>query len=125
MRGMGRAFFAATLLMIAGMLNVIYGFGALDNANIFANDQRYVFSDLNTMGWVLIVVGVLQLSGGISLYAGNTWGRILGIAGASVGAITALLSIGGNSPWWSLGIFFLCLYILHGIFIYGDDERTT
>ena len=125
MRGMGRAFFAATLLMIAGMLNVIYGIGALDNANIFANDQRYVFTDLNTMGWALIVVGVLQLSGGISLYVGNTWGRILGIAGASVGAITALLSVGGNYPWWSLGIFFLCLYILHGIFIYGDDERTT
>jgi len=125
MRGMGRAFFAATLLMIAGMLNVIYGIGALDNANIFANDQRYVFTDLNTMGWALIVVGVLQLSGGISLYVGNTWGRILGIAGASVGAITALLSVGGNYPWWSLGIFFLCLYILHGVFIYGDDERTT
>jgi hypothetical protein len=28
------------------------------------------------------------------------------------------------NPWWSLGIFFLCVYIVHGIFIYGDDERA-
>jgi hypothetical protein len=27
--------------------------------------------------------------------------------------------------WSSLGIFFLCLYIIHGIFIYGDDEQVA
>jgi hypothetical protein len=122
MRGAGRAVFAATLLLIAGVLNIIYGIGALDDANIFVNEKRYIFSNLHTMGWVLIVLGLIQLTGGISLYAGNTWGRIIGIVGAGLGAIVALLSIGGNDPWWSLGIFFLCLYILHGIFVYGDDR---
>ena len=122
MRGAGRAAFAATLLLIAGVLNIIYGVGALDDANIFVNDKRYIFSNLHTMGWVLIVLGVIQLTGGISLYAGNTWGRIIGVVGASLGAIAALLSIGGSYPWWSLGIFFLCLYIIHGIFVYGDEQ---
>jgi hypothetical protein len=122
MRGAGRAVFAATLLLIAGVLNIIYGIGALDDANIFVNEKRYIFTNLHTMGWVLIVLGLIQLTGGISLYAGNTWGRIIGIVGAGLGAIVALLSIGGAYPWWSLGIFFLCLYILHGIFVYGDDR---
>ena len=122
MRGAGRAAFAATLLLIAGVLNIIYGVGALDDANIFVNDKRYIFSNLHTMGWVLIVLGAIQLTGGISLYAGNTWGRIIGVVGASLGAIAALLSIGGSYPWWSLGIFFLCLYIIHGIFVYGDEQ---
>ena len=122
MRGAGRAVFAATLLLIAGVLNIIYGIGALDDANIFVNDKRFIFSNLHTMGWVLIVLGVIQLTGGISLYAGNTWGRIIGVVGASLGAIAALLSIGGSYPWWSLGIFFLCLYIIHGIFVYGEEE---
>jgi len=124
MRGTGRAFLAATLLMIAGTLNIIYGIGALDDANIFVNDKRYIFTNLNTMGWVLIVLGIIQLAGGFSLAAGNTYGRVIGIIGASLGAIGALLSIGGAYPWWSLGIFFLCLYIIHGIFIYGDDDRA-
>jgi hypothetical protein len=124
MRGTGRAFLAATLLMIVGTLNIIYGIGALDGANIFVNDKRYILTDLNTMGWVLIVLGIIQLAGGFSLAAGNTYGRVIGIIGASLGAIGALLSIGGAYPWWSLAIFFLCVYIVHGIFIYGDDERA-
>jgi hypothetical protein len=124
MRGAGRALFAATLLVIVGTLNIIYGIGALDGANIFVNDKRYILSDLNTMGWVLIILGVIQLGGGISLIAGNTYGRVIGLVGASLGAIGALLSIGGNYPWWSLAIFFLCIYIVHGIFIYGEEERA-
>lgn len=123
MRGTGRAFLAATLLMIAGTLNIIYGIGALDGANIFVNDKRFILTDLNTMGWVLIVLGIIQLAGGFSLAAGNTYGRVIGIIGASLGAIGALLSIGGAYPWWSLAIFFLCIYIVHGIFIYGEDDR--
>src|SRR3954447_24205172 len=123
MRGTGRAFLAATLLMIAGTLNIIYGIGALDDANIFHNDKRYIFTNLNTMGWVLIVLGIIQLTGGFSLLAGNTWGRVVGIVGASLGAIGALLSIVGAYPWWSLGIFALCLYILNGIVVYGEDDR--
>jgi hypothetical protein len=124
MRGTGRAMLAVVLLMIVGTLNIIYGIGALDGANIFVNDKRYIFTDLNAMGWVLIVLGIIQLAGGFSLAAGNTYGRVIGIIGASLGAIGALLSIGGAYPWWSLAIFFLCLYIIHGIFIFGEDERA-
>jgi hypothetical protein len=124
MRGTGRAFLAATLLMIVGTLNIVYGIGALDGANIFVNDKRYILTDLNTMGWVLIVLGIIQLAGGFSLAAGNTYGRVIGIIGASLGAIGALLSIGGAYPWWSLAIFFLCIYIIHGIFVFGEDERA-
>ena len=124
MRGAGRALFAATLLVIVGTLNIMYGIGALDGANIFLNDKRYILTNLNTMGWVLIVLGVIQLGGGFSLMAGNAYGRVIGLIGASLGAIGALLSIGGNDPWWSLAIFFLCIYIVHGIFIYGEEDRA-
>jgi hypothetical protein len=124
MRGAGRATFAAVLLLIAGTLNIIYGIGALDKANIYANDTRYIFSNLNTMGWVLIVLGVVQLTGGFSLMAGKTYGRVIGIVGAGLGAIGALLSVGGANPWWSLAVFALCVYILQGILVLGDDERV-
>ena len=124
MRGAGRVVFAATLLLIVGTLNIIYGIGALDSANIFVDDQRFIFTNLNTMGWVLIVLGVIQLGGGFSLMSGNTFGRALGIVGGSLGAIGALLSIGGSYPWWSLGIFFLCVYVVHGIIVFGEEETA-
>src|SRR5512132_833260 len=125
MRGGARVAFAAVLLLIAGTLNVIYGIGALDDANIFVNDKRFIFTNLNTMGWVLIIIGIVQFTGGFSLMAGNSYGRVIGVVGAGLGAIGALLSIGGAYPWWSLGIFALCIWILHGILIYGEDDRTT
>jgi hypothetical protein len=124
MRGTGRVVFTATMLLLVGTLNFIYGIGALDGANVFVDDQRYVLTDLNTLGWVLIVLGVIQLVGGLSLMAGNTYGRVIGIIGGSLGAIGALLSIGGSYPWWSLAIFLLCVYIVHGIIVYGRDERA-
>jgi hypothetical protein len=124
MRGTGRAVFVATLLLIVGTLNIIYGIGALDDANVIVNDQRLVLTNLSTLGWVSIVLGLIQLTGGFSLIAGHTYGRVIAIIGGSLGAIGALLGIGGSYPWWSLCIFFLCIYIVHGIFIYGEDERV-
>lgn len=122
MRGAGRAVFATTLLLIVGTLNIIYGFGALDDANVLVNDHRLVLTNLNTVGWVSLVLGVIQLTGGFSLISGRTWGRLVGVIGGSLGAIGALLSIGGSYPWWSLCIFFLCIYIVHGILIYGEER---
>ena len=98
MRGAGRVVFAATLLVIVGVLNIIYGFGALDDANIFVNDTRFILSNLNTLGWVLILLGIVQLTAGFSLYSGNAYGRVLGIVAGTLGAIGALFSIGGALP---------------------------
>ena len=122
MRGAGRAVFAATLLLIVGALNIIYGIGALDNAHVFVNDTRFIFSNLNTYGWVLILLGVLQLAGGVSLIAGHALGKVIGVIAGTIGAIEALIAVGGANPWWSLGIFALCIYVVHGILVYGDDE---
>src|SRR5215213_8289594 len=122
MRGLGRVIFAATMLLIVGTLNIIYGIGALDDANIFTDSRRYVLTNLNTLGWVLIILGVIQLAGGFSLMSGNTYGRIIGIIGGSLGAIGALLSIGDSNPWWSLAVFFLSVWVVYGILVLGDDR---
>jgi len=122
MRGAGRVVFAAIMLLIVGTLNLIYGIGALAEAHIYVNDTRYVLTNLNVLGWVLILLAAIQLTGGISLMAGNAYGRVIGIVAGSLGAIGALLSIGGAYPWWSLGIFFLCCWIVYGIAVFGDED---
>ena len=125
MRGAGRVVFASIVLMMIGVLNVIYGIGALDNANYFVNDTRFILNDLNTLGWVLIILGLVQLTAGFSLMGGGTYGRVLGVTAGSLGAIGALLSIGGANPWWSLCVFALCVFVVHGIVVYGEDERPV
>ena len=122
MRGAGRAAFAAILLVIAGTLNIIYGIAAISGAHFYDDTTRYLFSSLNTWGWITVILGVIQLTGGFSLMAGNAYGRVIGIAAASIGAIGALLSVGGAFPFWSLGVFALCLIIIHGLVVFGEPE---
>lgn len=121
MKGLGRMVFVAILLLVAGTLSIIYGIAAVGNAHFFDGTQ-YVFSSLHTWGWITIIVGVIELTAGFSLFAGGGYGRFIGIIAASLGALESLLSIGGTHPWWSLGIFALCVWVLHGLIIYGADE---
>jgi hypothetical protein len=120
-KGLGRVVFVAILLLIAGTLNIIYGIAAVGNAHFF-NHTQYLFSSLHTWGWVTIIVGIIQLTAGFSLFGGGGYGRFVGIFAASLGALESLLSIGGTHPWWSLAIFAVCVYILHGLIVFGDGE---
>jgi hypothetical protein len=124
-RGTGRVLFAGIMLTMLGFLNIIYGIGALDDANIFVNDTRYIFDNLNTLGWVLIIVGLIQLTGGFSLVTGGGYGYVVGLTAGILGAIAALLSIGGAFPWWSLAMFALCVWIVHGLVVFGEDTRSA
>ena len=121
MKGLGRALFVAILLLIAGTLNIIYGIAAVSNAHFFDHTQ-YVFSSLHTWGWITIIVGVIQLAAGFSLVSGGAFGRVIGIIAASIGALESLLSVGGTHPWWSLAIFALCVWILYGLAVYGEEQ---
>jgi hypothetical protein len=120
-KGAGRAVFVAILLIMIGTLNIIYGFGAIGNAHFFDNTQ-YVFSSLHTWGWITVIIGFIQLTGGFSLFTGGGYGRLIGIVAAIIGAFESLLSVGGTHPWWSLAIFVLCIYVLHGLILLGEEE---
>jgi hypothetical protein len=124
MRGAGRAVFAAILLVIAGTLNIIYGIGAISDANFFTSNTQYVFSSLHTWGWITLILGVIQLTAGFSLFGGGAYGRVIGIAAATLGAVGALLSVGGAFPFWSLGIFALCVIVIHGLVVFGEPEQV-
>jgi hypothetical protein len=125
-RGAGSAMFAAILLLVAGTINIIYCIGAIADANFYTSTgTHYVFANLHTWGWVTLILGIIQLTAAFSLFAGGIYGRLIGIAAATLGAIGALLSIGGDHPWWSLGIFALCVVVIHGLVVYGEPERPA
>jgi hypothetical protein len=123
MRGAGSAVFVGILLMIAGVLNIIYGIAAVDDAKFWVNDSQFVFSSLHTWGWITIILGIIQLTGSLSLFGGGAYGRLVGIVAASLGALGALLDVGGAHPWWALGVFAICLVCIHGLVVLGDAAR--
>jgi hypothetical protein len=125
MRGVGRAIFAAVLLLIAGTLNIIYGIGAISDAHFYTSSgTHYVFGSLHTWGWITLILGIIQATAGVSLIGGGTYGRVIGIAAATFGALGALLAI-GTVPFWSLGVFAMCLWVIHGLIVYGEPEVSS
>ena len=97
MKGVGRAVFVAVLFLMIGVLNIIYGIAAIGNAHFFDNTQ-FVFSSLHTWGWITVIIGVIQITAGVSLIGGGGYGRVIGIIAAIIGAFESLLSVGGTHP---------------------------
>jgi hypothetical protein len=121
-RGAGWLTFAGIMIVVAGVLNIIYGIAAIDNSTFFVNDAKYILSDLNTWGWVVLVLGVLQVFAAFSIWQGGTYGRWFGIFVAALSAIGALLSIPAY-PFWSLAIFAVDVLIIYGLAAYGGHRR--
>ncbi len=124
MRGVGSALFVGVLLMVAGVLNIIYGIAAVGNSHFYASEAVFVFSSLHTWGWITIILGVIQLTASLSLFGGGAYGQVVGIFAATLGAIGALLDIGGAHPWWSIGVFAICLICIHGLFVLGEPDTA-
>jgi len=124
MRGVGSALFVGILLMVAGILNIIYGIAAVGNSNFFVNDTQYVFSSLHTWGWITIILGIIQLTASFSLFSGAVYGRLIGLIACMLGAIGALSDVGGAHPWWALGVFAICLVCIHGRVVLGEPEEV-
>src|SRR5687768_1194879 len=109
--GSGWVFFASIMLGLIGVLNAIYGIAAIDKSSFFVANTQYIFSDLKTWGWVLLIIGVLQLFAAFSVWRGGSFGRWFGIAVASLNSIAALLSMPAY-PFWSLAIFAIDVLVI-------------
>jgi hypothetical protein len=119
--------FAGVMLFILGVLNVVYGIAAIGDSQFFVQDQKYILSNLNTWGWVTLILGVLQLVAAFSLWAGSLYGRFVAILAATLSAMAALLSIPAY-PFWSLAIFAIDIIVIYQVAMYGgagyEDEPS-
>jgi len=121
--GGGWILFAGIMLMLVGVLNVIWGIAAIADSSFFIHNTRYILSNLNTWGWVTLVIGVVQMFAAYSIWAGNQFGRWVGIAVAGLSAIGALMSIPAY-PFWSLAIFAVDILVIYGLSAYGGQHRS-
>ena len=107
--------FAGIMILIVGVMNVIYGLAAIDNSTFFVQDARYVvLNDLNTWGWILLVVGAVQLVAAFGIWSRAAWGRWIGIISASGNAIIQLLFI-ASVPLAALALFSLDLLVIYAL----------
>jgi hypothetical protein len=112
------------MLLIAGVLNVIYGISAISEAHFYVANTRYVIGELATWGWFLTIIGAVQVCTGLGVFARQGWARWTGVAFAAINAVIQLLYLPAD-PWLTLAIFALDLLVIYALVAYGGSLQES
>jgi len=116
--GYGWVAFAGVMLLILGTLNFIEGVAAIGNAHFFVANTHYIAGSLNTWGWIVLWIGVIEWLVGIGVFAKNQLSRWIGVIILACNAIVQLLMMPAY-PFWSLCIFTLDILAIYGLIAHG------
>jgi hypothetical protein len=121
--GYGWVLFAGVMLAMLATVNFIEGVAAVSNSSFFVGDAKFILSDLNTWGWVLIVISAVQLVTALGVWAQWTGVRWVGVLVAAVNAVVQLTFMPAY-PFWSLCLFTLNILVIYGLIAHGARARA-
>jgi hypothetical protein len=121
--GEGWLTFAGIMIIVLGTLNVIWGIAAIDRSAFFVGETQLIFDDLRTWGWIVLIIGALQVLAGFGIFARNQLARWFGIAVAAINLLAALTSIEAY-PFWALVIIGIDILVIYALAAYGDRLST-
>jgi hypothetical protein len=119
--GTGWVGFAAVMLGLAGVWNFIDGILAISSAHIYVDNANYIFSDLNTWGWIVLILDILQAVAAFGLLNGSEWARWFGIIVAGINAIGQLAFVDAY-PFWALAMFSVDILIIYALTVYAGSR---
>ena len=94
---------------------MIHGIAAIDNSTFFVRDAKFVLADLNTWGWVLLVVGIVQLAAAFGVWRQTEVGTVArhpdGVAQLHRRSSCSC----PPQPVWTLMIFFVDIIVIFGL----------
>ena len=76
---------ASVLLIVAGVINVVHGYTALEHKSYFTSHM--VYNHLNFWGWLFVIWGVVQVLAGFLAWRGHSAGNRIGVAVAGIGTV--------------------------------------
>ena len=122
--GTGLLGFAVLMLGLAGAWNVIEGLLAIGDSRVFVGETTFVFSDLNSWGWIMLLLGTAMLLASLSILAGSELGRWFGIAVALLNAIGQLFFMTAY-PLWAITMLAVDIVIVYALAMYGGKRLRT
>jgi hypothetical protein len=124
-KGLGWIMFAWIMLLTAGIMNIINGIVALGNTSFWTDyGAVYVYGDLRTWGWILLVWGIVLCFAAASVWRGGGFGRWLGIFAAAINMFLQMLFIPAY-PFWALFVMVLDVLVIYGLTVYGGEGEDA
>jgi hypothetical protein len=125
-RGMGWIIFAGIAMIIAGANMFINGLWALNASDTvvvrFKNTLLFSDTNLDTWGWIYVVIGALVLLAGVLIFWRSQVARWTGIVAATVQAVVAFFWL--FSPYWqgALVIIAIDMLVLYALVTYAERD---
>jgi hypothetical protein len=104
--------FAATVLTIIGVFQIIAGLTAIFNDDFYVVAQNYTFDlDASAWGWIHLLLGILLVATGWGLFSRSAWAGVTAIMLASLSAILNFFFI-PYYPFWSILVIALDIWVI-------------
>jgi hypothetical protein len=108
----GGVTFAGTMLILIGLFQAIDGLVAIANDDFFVVTQNYTFDlDTTAWGWIHLLLGIVMVLAGWSIFAGKTWAAVVGLTLAMLSAVANFFFI-PYYPFWSLIMIALDCWVI-------------
>jgi hypothetical protein len=116
--------FAAVLLAVVGVLQIMQGLSALidDGFYVVRESGLVVNVDYSVWGWAHLLLGVLAILVAAGLLAGNTVARVVGVGLAMVSAVVNLVFLPAH-PWWSALAIVFYVFVIYGLTAHGGEMK--
>ncbi|WP_405855237.1 hypothetical protein OG361_19465 [Streptomyces sp. NBC_00090] len=108
----GGTLFAGVLMLVTGFLDVFQGIAGIAKDDVYTRVGDYVFKfNLTTWGWIHLILGVILTVAGYGILKGAEWGRVTGIALASLNVLLQFLFL-PYQPWWALFSMAISIFVI-------------
>ena len=127
-KGEGWLFFAFVILVIVGFFNVVLGLTMIagDNIYVTARDSgTVVIGSVNGWGWVIGILGVVEVIAGFGVLTRSQAARWFGIFMATLAVLGHLPVLFGPKPVYSFLVVIMSILVIYGLAQYGGRDRAT
>lgn len=120
MWAIGGMIFAASMMIMLGIWQIIVGLAALIDDEFFLATPNYTYEiDTTAWGWIHLIIGVIVALAGFFLFTGATVARAIGIILASLSAIANFLFL-PYYPLWALVIIAINIFVIWALATAGS-----
>lgn len=126
--GEGWRTFAGIMLFLVGCLHFGQGLVMISDDEIFTDgpdESAVVIGNIETWGWIILVVGILEIAAGVGIFSRNQLARWFGVVAASIGLLSQFPVFFGPQPLWSLTVVLLCAMVIYGLVVHGGPGEDV
>jgi hypothetical protein len=108
----GGVTFAATMLVVIGIFQIIAGLAAIFDDQFYVVTQNYAFDlDVSAWGWIHLIIGILLVVTGYFLFARATWAAGVALGVAVLSAVANFFFI-PYYPFWAILEIALAVWVI-------------